>query len=283
MRQFLIEDKRTQLLSTSKSAKKEKDGKTRYQKRVKSRVRSNVSQLNKIDFNQLFKNNILTVNLDVEGETATYVVTISFGGFLDQLRDQLHKANDIFSLRTVIRALLDTFNSDNIYIKCSCPDFNFRFSYWLSREDIIYGQKENRPADITNPNNDLGDGCKHIMLVLSNTSWIIKLGSVITNYYNYMEKHYKKLWADIIYPAVWDKKYEEPVQLDIDTIDVDELDTSTDMVDKSNIYARDKNKFKKGNNQGIRFAPKARDEQNKTIFDLEKEQDIDNNEEEEIQ
>lgn len=283
MRQFLIEDKRTQLLSTSKSAKKEKDGKTRYQKRVKSRVRSNVSQLNKIDFNQLFKNNILTVNLDVEGETDTYVVTISFGGFLDQLRDQLHKANDIFSLRTVIRALLDTFNSDNIYIKCSCPDFNFRFSYWLSREDIIYGQKENRPADITNPNNDLGDGCKHIMLVLSNTSWIIKLGSVITNYYNYMEKHYKKLWADIIYPAVWDKKYEEPVQLDIDTIDVDELDTSSDMVDKSNIYARDKNKFKKGNTQGIRFAPKARDEQNKTIFDLEKEQDIDNNEEEEIQ
>ena len=283
MRQFLIEDKRTQLLSTSKSAKKEKDGKTRYQKRVKSRVRSNVSQLNKIDFNQLFKNNILTVNLDVEGETDTYVVTISFGGFLDQLRDQLHKANDIFSLRIVIRALLDTFNSDNIYIKCSCPDFNFRFSYWLSREDIIFGQKENRPADITNPNNDLGDGCKHIMLVLSNTSWIIKLGSVITNYYNYMEKHYKKLWADIIYPAVWDKKYEEPVQLDLDTIDVDDLDTSSDMVDKSNIYARDKNKFKKGNTQGIRFAPKSRDEENKTIFDLEKESDINNDSEEEMQ
>ena len=79
----LFEDKRRELLSTSKSAKREKDGNTRYQKRVKSRVRSNVSQLNKIDFNKLFKENILTVNLEVEGETDTYLVTISFGGFLD--------------------------------------------------------------------------------------------------------------------------------------------------------------------------------------------------------
>lgn len=102
------------------------------------------------------------------------------------------------------------------------------------------------------------------MLVLANHSWLIKLGSVITNYYNYMEKHYKKLWADIIYPAVWDKKYEEPVQLDIDTLDIDDLDTSSDMVDKSNIYARDKNKFKVGNKIGNRFKPKEnpRDERN---------------------
>ena len=102
------------------------------------------------------------------------------------------------------------------------------------------------------------------MLVLANHSWLIKLGSVITNYYNYMEKHYKKLWADIIYPAVWDKKYEEPVQLDIDTLDIDELDTSSDMIDKSNKYARDKNKFKVVNKIGNRFKPKEnpRDERN---------------------
>ena len=117
------------------------------------------------------------------------------------------------------------------------------------------------------------------MLVLANHSWLIKLGSVITNYYNYMEKHYKKLWADIIYPAVWDKKYEEPVQLDIDTLDVDELDTSSDMVDTSNKYARDKNKFKVGNTIGNRFKPKepARDERN--LFTINN-NDKDNDEEE---
>ena len=277
---ILNEDTRAQLLSKSKNATREKDNKNRYQKRVKSKVRSNVSQLNKIDFNQLFKDNIVTLNLEVDGETNTYLVTISFGGFLDHLRNQLEKADNIFSLRVVIRALLDSFNSDNVYIKCSCPDFRYRFAYWLSKNDIIAGnEKENRPSDITNPTNSLGDGCKHIMLVLSNTSWIIKLGSVITNYYNYMEKHYKKLWADIIYPAVWDKKYEEPIQLDIDSIDdIDELDTTSDMVDKSNIYARDKNKFKKGNTQGIRFAPKDSDkEKNYSIFD--KSDKIDDNEE----
>ena len=109
---LLNEEKRTQLISKSKSAQKEKDGKTRYQKRVKSKVRANVSQLNKIDFNQLFKDNIMTVNLEVDGETDTYLVTISFGGFLDQLRDELEKSNNIFSLRVVIRALLNSFNGD---------------------------------------------------------------------------------------------------------------------------------------------------------------------------
>ena len=62
---LIVEDKRTQLLSTSKTAKKENDGKTRYQKRVKSKVKANVSNLNKVDFNKLFKENIMTVNLDV--------------------------------------------------------------------------------------------------------------------------------------------------------------------------------------------------------------------------
>lgn len=61
----LNEEKRTQLISNSRNAQKEKDGKTRYQKRVKSKVKANVSQLNKIDFNQLFKDNIMTVNLEV--------------------------------------------------------------------------------------------------------------------------------------------------------------------------------------------------------------------------
>ena len=121
-----------------------------------------------MDFNKLFKENILTVNLDVQGETSEYLVTISFGGFLDKLRDELKRANDIISLRIIIRALLNSFNGDNVYIRCSCPDFRYRGAYWASKNNIIAGEKETRPSDITNPNNDLGAGCKHIMLVLSN-------------------------------------------------------------------------------------------------------------------
>lgn len=276
MIQQLNEDKRVQLLSQSKSGEKERDGKTRYQKRVKSKVRSNVSQLNRINFNQLFKDNIITLELEVDGETDTYTVSISFGGFLDELHKQLKQTDNILSLRPIIRALLNSFNNDNVYIRCSCDDFRYRHAFWASKNNIIVGDKETRPSNITNPNNTLGAGCKHILLVLSNTSWAIKLASVIFNYINYMEKHYKKLYSDIIYPAIYQKKYEEPVQLDIDSLDKDELETSSETVDKSNKYARDKNKFKKGN--PYRFQPKnkpSKNQLNMSIFNN------DENEEEE--
>jgi hypothetical protein len=78
-----------------------------------------------------------------------------------------------------------------------------------------------------------------------------------------MQKNYKKLYADIIYPAIYQRRYEEPVQLDIDTFDKDELDTSSDMLDKSNRYARDKGKFKVGNKMGVRFAHKERQDEPK--------------------
>ena len=213
----------------------------------------------------------MTVNLDVIGETDDYIVTISFGGTLDEIHRELKKANDILSLKVVIRALLNAFNSDNVYIRCSCDDFKYRFAYYASKNKIIAGELENRPSDKTNPNNTLGRGCKHIMLVLSNTSWLIKLASVVYNYINYMEKHYKKLYSNLIYPKIYERDYTEPVQLDIDTQDQTELETDTDTIDKSNIYARDKGKFKVGNKQGVRFAPKTNTdkERNISIFDME--------------
>lgn len=206
----------------------------------------------------------------MDGETDSYLVTISFKGFLDYLHKELAKVDNKLSLRVVIRALLDGINSDDVYMRCSCPDYQYRIAYWASRTDTIVGDKEIRPSNITNPNNKLGSGCKHLMLILSNTSWMIKLGSVIFNYINYMERNYKKLYADVIYPAVYDKKYEEPVQLDIDSLDNDELDTTSSMVDKSNKYARDKNKFQVGNKW--RFQPKQNKNQlNISIFDDENE------------
>ena len=206
----------------------------------------------------------------MDGETDSYLVTISFKGFLDYLRKELAKVDNKLSLRVVIRALLDGINSDDVYMRCSCPDYQYRMAYWASRTDTIVGDKETRPSNITNPKNRLGSGCKHLMLVLSNTSWMIKLGSVIFNYINYMERNYKKLYADVIYPAIYDKKYEEPVQLDIDSLDNDELDTTSSMVDKSNKYARDKNKFQVGNKW--RFQPKQNKNQlNISIFDDENE------------
>ena len=245
----LTEASRASLLNKSKQSKK---GFERFKKRVKSRVANTVKQYNSIDMNKLFKQDILTVDINVKGETDTYQVKISFGGVCELIKDQIKRLGE-FNLKAVTRALITGLNREDVYIHCSCPDASYRMNYWQTKNKITSGDAETRPSDITNPDDSLGAGCKHVLLVLSNTSWLLKVASTIFNYINYMEKHYSRLYADIIYPAIYGKKYEEPVQLDILDTD-DNLDTDTETIDKSNQYAVDKTKFQKGNTQGIRFA-----------------------------
>ena len=143
----LNEDSRSQLISKGRSAEREKgDGKTRYEKRVKSRVASSTRQYNQINMNQLFKDNILTVSIEVKGETDNYTVTMSFGGFLDEIHDQLKKLNlNEINLRIITRALVNAFNGENVYIKCTCPDWKYRMNYWATKSQLIINEPENRP------------------------------------------------------------------------------------------------------------------------------------------
>jgi len=139
----------------------------------------------------------------------------------------------------------------------NCPDWKYRFDYWATYNDITSGDPQHDPGNfIVNPNDTKGAGCKHTLIVLSNNTWLIKVSSVIYNYVNYMEKHFNKLYADIIYPALFDKEYEKDVQLDLnlDNVPEDELDTSDTFIDTSNKWAKTKGQFKKGNKSGIRFA-----------------------------
>lgn len=246
---LILEKTRNQLVSDSKNVEKEKDGKTRYEKRLKSKISSSVQEYNNLDMNKFFKEDILDINIRIHGETNSYITTLSFSNVLDKL--QTFTRNKELELHDLIRAITIAFNTDNVYIHCNCPDFQFRFNYWITKKDLNSGAPEIRPSLMTNPDDKLGDGCKHIMLILSNTSWIIKVARVIYNYINFMNKNKPRLYADIIYPALYGKKYEEPVQLDLDTSN--ELETDSDMIDKSNQYARTKNQFKPGNQQGIRF------------------------------
>ena len=231
---ILFEKTRNQLVSDSKRGKREKDGQNRYQKRLKSRIGSSVREFNAMNMDKFFKKNILDVNIQVYGETDNYIVKLSFGGILDELRTLLRDGKKL-ELRDIVRALVISFNKDNVYINCSCPDW----------KDINSGEPELRPSNITNPDDDLGDGCKHVLLVLSNTAWIIKVARVIKNYITYMENNQKRLYADFIYPAIYGKKYEEPVQMDL--FNDDELETDTDTLDRSNKYAQGRTRFKPNN------------------------------------
>jgi len=263
-KQPLTEATRTQLIGKSRRSQK---GNERFNRRQKSRVANTVREFNSIDMNQLFKDNILTVNISVNGETDNYIVRIKFGGFLDIVKEKIERFGKL-DLRVVISSLKEAFNREDVLVHCSCDDFKYRFAFWLTANKENSGDAENRPSNITNPDDSLGSGCKHILLVLNNNSWIIKVASVIWSYINYMEQHYPKMYADIIYPALYGKDYEEPVQLSIE--DEDELaseeDDLTDIIDQGSKRAQ----FQKGNKQGVRFAKEEKPDTNQqTLDDLE--------------
>ena len=271
--ELLVEATKQNLIAKSKSSPK---GIQRFRRRVKSKVANSVREFNSIDMNKLFKDDILTVNINVKGETDNYVVKVSFSGFLEILHDELDRNDGKLDLKVITKALITGFNKEDVYVNCSCPDNFFRFSYWSTQNDYDnyaltkrvtrwqdkafkqgksrtnysgVSDPQNIPAKITNPNDTLGSSCKHILLVLSNNSWILKVASVINNYIKYMGKHYKKAYADIIYPAIYQKEYEEPIQLDIFDTNRKYAKTGKDTLDKANAQTGrgDKGKFTSGN------------------------------------
>ena len=266
---ILNEDSRGQLIQRSKrgdnyAPDNRQNGRNRYERRLRSRVSHSVSTYNSINMNKLFKDNILDVNVLVNGETDDYIVRMSFAGFLDYLHNQLKVSNSELNTRIVNRALVSAFNSDQVYIHCSCPDWKYRFAYWATKNDIdsVKGEQPSNGKWIANPNDTKGAGCKHTLLVLSNNTWLMKVAMVIINYVKYMEKHNQKLYADIIYPAIYQEPYSDDVQLELDDntdlmIDDDSIGgmagPGEDTVRKANRYARTKSQFKKGNQSGVQF------------------------------
>ena len=150
-----------------------------------------------------------------------------------------------FDLRALTRALINGFNQDDVFVNCNCGDATYRQNYWQTKNKTNSSTPETRPSNITNPHDALGAGCKHVLLVLSNTSWIIKTASTIYNYVNYMEAHYQALFAKVIFPAIYETEYTKDYQLTL--FDDDKLVTGKDDLDKANVYAKTRTQFKKGN------------------------------------
>ena len=182
----LDEATRSELINKSKNAQKTKSyGTTRYDRRTKSKLFSNIKNYNKIDMDALFKRDVLTVNLDVQGETDNYVVTVRFSGVLKEMQNAIKQNNGVMEYKAIAQAMSRVFNSGDISINCNCPDQIYRQRYWANKNG--YGTMyEPRPSNITNPNDTLGAGCKHTMLVISNLNWMLKVGSVLNNYIKYV-------------------------------------------------------------------------------------------------
>lgn len=264
----LIELKRQQLLTKSKQSDEYKDkskGVTRYNRRVFSKISNRVSQYNKIDMNEFFKKDKLTFDVEVQGETSTYFVKLSFNGVLEELRNILNNSSkkERSLVRALTRSIINVFNREDVYVYCSCPDFKYRQAYFANKGQYASGPKEPRASNITNPQDTKGGGCKHVSLVLANTSWANKVASTINNYIKYAEKNLKRIYADYIFPKVYGIPYNKDVQLNL--FDTGVIPSSSSIIDDSNRIGKDSGKFKPNN--PYRFKPSNEPNKNQLSID----------------
>lgn len=168
---------------------------------------------------------------------------------------------------------VDKYN--NFYIDAGVILHNcYRQAYWASRNNTIAGDPEVRPSNITNPNDTKGGMCKHVAMVMSNNSWIMKVASVIRNYVMYMKQKMPDLYYKVIYPALYGEEYsEEEQQMDIYDVtgEEPELDTSEDELDTTNKWAKTKSQFKPGNKYRIKPNRDSDEIEGQKTFDFDSE------------
>lgn len=106
-----------------------------------------------------------------------YLVTINFSGPFEELKWYVkgmrgpNRVNRI-SQKVVAQALSNALDTNDIYVSCTCPDWIYRFNFFATKDDYNYGSPETRPPKITNPNNNKGKVCKHILSVLVGKRWV---------------------------------------------------------------------------------------------------------------
>lgn len=128
----LTEATRNQLVAKSRSADEYKDksyGKNRFERKKYSKVAAQVKSYNQIDMNDLFKRDILTVKIPVTGETDEYTVSIQMEGVIAEIAKNIKSNNNKFEFRTVLQALTKVFNSSNIKVSCTCPDYLYSYKH----------------------------------------------------------------------------------------------------------------------------------------------------------
>jgi hypothetical protein len=264
----LDEATRNQLIAQSRNVRKYKDisrGATRMDRKKYSKVANAVKSYNSIDMNQLFKQDILQVNIPVVGETDEYTVTIKLEGVIAELQKNIKNNQNKFEFRTIIQALTKVFNTSNVWVRCTCPDFKYRFAHHLIVNNMSVDDTSKDPGPgkgIANPNDDMGRGCKHVLVCLSNGSWMMKVASVISNYCHYLSEKKPEAFLKLVFPKLYGVPAEEADQNGI-VEDNEDLESGKDLIDVVNDWAKSRGKFTKGSNLNPVYADKLSAEQKK--------------------
>ena len=209
----LQEKSRSDLLSKSMTAKPTKSyNTTRFERRKLQTMKTSASIFNKLDMNSVFKSDALSLEIPVEGETDTYTVTILFDGICKDIQRELKKNDYNLEFKVIYKAIVRAIKNQNMFIGCTCKDYKFRFQYIATKERYNALQAQLVPATQTNPNNDQGAGCKHILKVLDDLSWAMQLATALNNYILYMKKNKQKLFNDIMFRSIYGMPYRSAVE-----------------------------------------------------------------------
>lgn len=173
----LLEVSRKNLVGKTKVGSPE-----RYNKRLRYAAMSTPE----IDEDKLLNDDMLVIFVQV----GKYTDTVAFAGVIKHFieivkRDPKHSVNR----RNVVRAINEQVDLTDVYVNCTCPDMKYRYRYWATKYNYLYGYSETRPAKITNPVDDIGATCKHLAAILSNKKWLVKTASVVNDF---IHDHYDK-------------------------------------------------------------------------------------------
>ena len=283
-RQYLAEANRQQLLQKSRNAQHYKDiskGRNRYERRMKSRISATVRDYNNIQMDSLFKRDMMEIKIPVMGETDVYEVDVRVEGLLKEVHRQVMSNKGKLEFKVILQSLMKVLNVGNVYIGCSCPDAKYRMAYWQTKNNYKAGYRETRPSDVTNRNDTLGAGCKHVMLILANLDWCVKVASVVNNYIKYCQTHLEQLYADYIFPKIYGIQYGKAVQMSLfyDGVLPSDRKTMDDVV-RQGMVGKDKmGRFVKDNPYALRkrelSEPEEDDRQLKLNLDEPKEKELD--------
>jgi hypothetical protein len=201
--------------------------------------------------NKLFKEDILEVSIPVVGEHDSYTVSVKMEGVVKEIAANIKNNKNQLEYRTVVQAITKVFNSSNIWVKCTCKDYKYRFAHWNIVNNVSVDDSASDPGPgrgIVNPKDDKGRGCKHVLLVLANGDWLMKVASVINNYIHYAEEKLQKPFLKLIFPKLYGYPAEEMVEQGL--VDTEEyLDSTTGLIDAINEYGKNRGKYRAGTNK----------------------------------
>ena len=147
----------------------------------------------------------------------------------------------------------------------NCDDFKYRFAHWNILKNVSVDDSASDPGPgkgIANPNDDKGRGCKHMLLVLANGDWMMKVASVINNYCHFLSEKKPEAFLKLVFPKLYGVPADEAAENDI-VSDEEDLESGKDLIDIINDWAKNRGKFQKGSNINPVYANKLSKEQDK--------------------